>query len=118
MKVVFTPQKGGRHNLNFGESNNLPVVFTPQKGGRHNHCINVINPVVVVFTPQKGGRHNGVPNNIAAEAVVFTPQKGGNTTVSLSLPLTSQLFLPLKKEVTQQIVCFPRILWVFLSIFI
>ena len=34
------------------------VVFTPQKGGRHNLYLLKLSIHVVVFTSQKGGRHN------------------------------------------------------------
>ena len=34
--VVFTPQKGGRHNAQQGIGSLAEVVFPPQKGGRHN----------------------------------------------------------------------------------
>jgi len=73
------------------------VVFTPQKGGRHNIKALLLRAGVVVFTPQKGGRHNRIVGGNFKKVVVFTPQKGGRH---------------------NQIVCFPPILWVFLSIFI
>ena len=56
--VVFTPQKGGRHNINDIGFDRAMVVFTPQKGGRHNNTLLIYTKTDVVFTPQKGGRHN------------------------------------------------------------
>ena len=36
------------------------VVFTSQKGGRHNAFTSLLYNKCVVFTPQKGGRHNSI----------------------------------------------------------
>ena len=75
------------------------VVFTPQKGGRHNANKSFNRLGGVVFTPQKGGRHNRNSRNRLICSVVFTPQKGGRHNHSHGLRVEKQLFLPLKKEV-------------------